>query len=289
MIVMDLPHPDLETVIRPVFFLGGLVLFAGMEIILPVRSRVEKRRHRWFRNIVLTGFNTFILRLLLPVLPVSLALLAVERGWGILNILEIHPIPAFIIAIITLDLVIYLQHLMFHAIPLLWRIHAVHHTDLDIDATTGLRFHPFEIIISLCIKLGAVLLLGPPALAVIIFEIILNFTAMFNHGNIRLPLLVDNLLRKIIVTPDMHRVHHSVRIVETNSNFGFNLSWWDYLLGTYRDQPAKGHQEMAIGISGYRYPENVRLLPLLLLPFTLRQDSYSISRNVPAPESQEKQ
>jgi sterol desaturase/sphingolipid hydroxylase (fatty acid hydroxylase superfamily) len=282
---MDLPPPDMETLIRPAFFLGGLFLFALLEVLLPRRSRVEKRSSRWLRNIFLTGFNTFILRLFLPLLPVSLALVTAERGWGILNMVDIHPLAVFVIAIVALDLIIYLQHLMFHAVPLLWRIHAVHHTDLDIDVTTGLRFHPFEIVISLGIKLGAVLLLGPPVLAVVVFEVILNLLAMFNHSNIRLPLPLDRVLRKIIVTPDMHRVHHSVRISETNSNFGFNLSWWDYLLGTYKNQPELGHEAMATGISEYRDPSEVRLVPLLLLPFTLRRDSYSLSRRVPAPDS----
>lgn len=284
---MDLPPPDMETLIRPAFFLGGLFLFALLEVLLPRRSRVEKRSSRWLRNIFLTGFNTFILRLFLPLLPVSLALVTAERGWGILNMVDIHPLAVFVIAIVALDLIIYLQHLMFHAVPLLWRIHAVHHTDLDIDVTTGLRFHPFEIVISLGIKLGAVLLLGPPVLAVVVFEVILNLLAMFNHSNIRLPLPLDRVLRKIIVTPDMHRVHHSVRISETNSNFGFNLSWWDYLLGTYKNQPELGHEAMATGISGYRAPSEVRLVPLLLLPFTLRRDSYSLSRRVPSPDSTE--
>ncbi|MBT8419223.1 MAG: sterol desaturase family protein, partial [Gammaproteobacteria bacterium] len=175
---------------------------------------------------------------------------------------------AVVISIIAMDLTIYLQHVMVHAIPVLWRVHRVHHADLDIDVTTGARFHPIEILLSMLIKFAIIVLLGPPILAVVIFEILLNAMAMFNHGNIHLPGRLDRLLRRIVVTPDMHRVHHSVEADETNSNFGFNLPWWDFLFGTYRAQPRAGHKEMIIGIRDYRTIKDVLWLPgMLWLPF----------------------
>jgi sterol desaturase/sphingolipid hydroxylase (fatty acid hydroxylase superfamily) len=178
----------------------------------------------------------------------------------------------------VLDLVIYLQHVMFHTVPLLWRFHMMHHADLDIDVTTGLRFHPIEMIISMGIKLSTVVLIGPPVVVVLIFEILLNGTSMFNHGNIRLPKIIDRILRVLVVTPDMHRIHHSVTIRETNSNFGFNFPWWDRLLGTYRDQPAAGHEGMTIGLSQFRDPRRLTFLWLLALPFIGKVGEYAINR-----------
>jgi sterol desaturase/sphingolipid hydroxylase (fatty acid hydroxylase superfamily) len=172
-----------------------------------------------------------------------------------------------VVGIIVLDLTIYLQHVMFHAIPIYWRLHMMHHADLDYDMTTGLRFHPIEIILSMCIKLSIVAILGPPAAAVLIFEIILNCAALFNYGNVSLPKKMDRVLRYLIVTPDMHGVHHSVIIRETNSNYGFNLPWWDRLFGTYCEQPAKGHTHMTIGLSQFREPKRLTLPWLLILPF----------------------
>jgi sterol desaturase/sphingolipid hydroxylase (fatty acid hydroxylase superfamily) len=169
--------------------------------------------------------------------------------------------------VIVLDLVIYLQHVLFHAVPALWRLHRMHHADLDFDVTTGARFHPIEIVLSMVIKLAAVVSLGAPAIAVLVFEVLLNATAMFNHGNIRLPLGFDRVLRLLVVTPDMHRVHHSTVTSETNSNFGFNLPWWDRLLGTYRAQPVAGHEDMTIGIALFREPQDLRLDRMLVQPF----------------------
>jgi len=214
--------------------------------------------------------STFVVRVIFPTAAVGMALVAAERGWGLLNNLDLNPVVSIVAAVLILDFFIYLQHVMFHAIPALWRLHMVHHADVDFDVTTGLRFHPVEIVLSMLIKLAAVAVLGPPAVAVIIFEVILNATAVFNHGNIRLPAAVDRVLRLIVVTPDMHRVHHSVKVAETNSNFGFNLPWWDRLLGTYRGQPEDGHEKMTIGLNQFQDKPRQGLLWLLALPFTGR-------------------
>jgi sterol desaturase/sphingolipid hydroxylase (fatty acid hydroxylase superfamily) len=205
--------------------------------------------------------------LVFPILPVGLAVLASEQNWGLLHQLAIPAWWKVIIAVILLDLAVYVQHVLHHAIPLLWRLHMMHHADLDIDMTTGLRFHPIEIIVSMIIKLAAVAALGAPPLAVLIFEVALNATSMFNHSNINFPLSADRILRLLVVTPDMHRVHHSVIIRETNSNYGFNLPWWDRLFGTYKSQPDKGHIEMTIGLAQFRDPQKLSLPRLLILPF----------------------
>ncbi|MDX1698011.1 MAG: sterol desaturase family protein, partial [Thiohalobacterales bacterium] len=221
-------------------------------------------------------------RLLFPAAAVGVALYAQSRGWGLLNLLDMPAWLAIVIAVVLLDLAIYVQHFTFHAVPLLWRLHRVHHADLDFDVTTGARFHPIEIILSMLIKFGVIILLGAPVLAVVIFEVLLNATSMFNHGNVRIPRALDRLIRLFIVTPDMHRVHHSHRDYETNSNFGFNLSCWDRLFGTYRDQPVDGHTGMVIGIDTWRDPAHcVRLPGLLLLPFFGRVRDYAIFRRTP--------
>ena len=208
-----------------------------------------------------------------------MAALAQERGWGLFNNLELPAALAIVVSAIALDLLIYLQHVMFHAVPALWRLHRMHHADLDIDVTTGARFHPIEIVLSMLIKLAAVAVLGAPAVAVVIFEVLLNATAMFNHANLRLPEGVDRFLRLVVVTPDMHRVHHSIVPAETNSNFGFNLPWWDRLLGTYRAQPAAGHEAMTIGIEQFRTPKDLRLDRLLVQPFLGEVGDYPINRH----------
>lgn len=214
--------------------------------------------------------STLTVRFLFPLMPVGFALIAEERGWGLLNNIPIPFWLAVVAGVVIFDFFIYIQHVLFHFVPTLWRLHMVHHCDLDFDLTTGVRFHPVEIALSMVIKLGVVYLLGPPALSVLIFEIILNSTAMFSHSNFKIPLGLDRRLRLVIVTPDMHRVHHSVIIRERNSNFGFNLSWWDRLLGTYRDQPEKGHEGMVIGLANLRAAEMLGLLRLILMPFTSR-------------------
>jgi sterol desaturase/sphingolipid hydroxylase (fatty acid hydroxylase superfamily) len=261
-----------EPLIRLTAFLGVFIAVAIWESLSPRRQLNTSKASRWFSNISITLIGTSIVRSLFPILAVTFA--ANETTIGLLHQ---APLPFFIrviIGILALDLIIYGQHVLFHSIPLLWRLHMMHHADLDIDVTTGLRFHPVEIILSMGLKLLAILLVGPPVLAVILFEILLNATSMFNHGNIRMPAGLDRLLRLFVVTPDMHRIHHSVIIVETNSNFGFNLPWWDRLFGTYRVQPAAGHNDMALGLSQFRDPKRLSLLWLIILPFTGPTGSY---------------
>jgi sterol desaturase/sphingolipid hydroxylase (fatty acid hydroxylase superfamily) len=268
-----------EATIRLSFFLGIFAVMALWEVLAPRRVLTLSKAVRWVNNLGLVAFNTLLLRLLFPAAAVGMAAFAAEQGWGLLNY---YPIPLWLaipIAVTAMDFVIWLQHVMVHAVPALWRLHRVHHADLDYDLTTGARFHPIEIILSMLIKFATIMVLGPPMVAVILFEIILNGMAMFNHGNVSLPPLLDRVLRWLIVTPDMHRVHHSVEDDETNSNFGFNLSWWDRLFGTYRDQPRAGHDAMTIGIRGYRQPREVSWLPgMLALPFRGRITGYAINR-----------
>ena len=256
-----------ESGIRLGFFFGVLAAMALWEWLAPRRRLTVGKPLRWSSNLGLVFIDTLALRLLLPLTATGMAWLAQERGWGILNNLSLPPGLKIALAVAALDLIIYLQHAMFHAIPAFWRLHMVHHTDLDFDVTTGVRFHPVEILLSMGIKLAAIVVLGPSALAVILFEVLLNGTSMFNHGNVCLPLWIDRALRLFVVTPEMHRVHHSVLMRETNSNYGFNLPWWDRLLGTYRAQPAAGHEGMTIGLGYFRDPRHLTLPRLLLLPF----------------------
>lgn len=270
-----------EWQIRLAAFAGTLTLVAVWEVIWPRRQLLIGKARRWLNNLALVALNTLVVRILFPFGAAGAAHLAGERGWGMLNQFEIPWMLAVAIGVVALDFVIYLQHVMFHSLPLLWRLHRMHHADLDIDTTTGLRFHPVEIVLSMLIKIAAVALLGPPVLAVIIFEIVLNAGAMFNHGNIRIPLAIDRVLRWLIVTPDMHRVHHSIHAHESNSNFGFNLPWWDRLCGTYRAQPADGHEAMRIGITTFQSEQTCQgLIGMLKIPF-LRgeaEDRYPINR-----------
>jgi sterol desaturase/sphingolipid hydroxylase (fatty acid hydroxylase superfamily) len=267
-----------ETVTRLTFFFGIFALMAAWELVSPRRTLTTSKTVRWLSNLGITLLNPVAVRAVSPFLPVGMALLALKNGWGLLHNVILPYWLEVATAIIVLDLVIYLQHVMFHTVPLLWRFHMMHHADLDIDVTTGLRFHPIEMIISMGIKLSTVVLIGPPVVVVLIFEILLNGTSMFNHGNIRLPKIIDRILRVLVVTPDMHRIHHSVTIRETNSNFGFNFPWWDRLLGTYRDQPAAGHEGMTIGLSQFRDPRRLTFLWLLALPFIGKVGEYAINR-----------
>ncbi|MGD8228600.1 MAG: sterol desaturase family protein [Desulfobacteraceae bacterium] len=267
-----------EIAIRLSFFFLIFLMIAIWELFAPRRQLTTSKVSRWASNLAITFINPLALRLVFPILAVSMAVAAQKNGWGLLNNYYVPYWMAVVIGIVALDFVIYLQHVMFHAVPILWRLHMMHHADLDFDLTTGLRFHPFEIIISMGIKLAAVVVLGPPAMAVLIFEVLLNGTAMFNHGNIRLPLKLDRILRFLVVTPDMHRVHHSVIIRETNSNYGFNLPWWDRLLGTYRNQPNEGHEGMTIGLSQFRDPGRLSFPWLLILPFIGKTGNYPLSR-----------
>ena len=268
-----------ETVMRLGFFFGVFVLVAVFEIAAPRRALTVSKARRWTHNLAILALNPLLVRLVFPIFPVGMAVLAGERKWGLLNNIDLPYWIEVVIGVVALDFCIYLQHVLFHAVPTLWRLHMVHHADLDLDVTTGLRFHPIEIVISMGIKLSAVAILGPPALAVLMFEPALNATAMFNHGNLHIPAAVDRILRLFVVTPDMHRVHHSVIIRETNSNYGFNLPWWDRLFGTYKDQPEKGDAGMIVGLAQFRDFRRLTLLRLLVLPFVEGPGSVPINRH----------
>jgi len=268
-----------EPAIRLAFFFGVFAAVALWEVAAPRRALRVAKALRWTSNLALVALNTVLLRLIFPLAAVGVAAFAAEHGWGLLNHFQVPFLIALPLAVIALDFVIWLQHVMVHAVPALWRLHRVHHADLDYDVTTGARFHPIEILLSMLIKFATIVVLGPPVVAVVIFEVLLNATAMFNHGNIRLPAALDRVLRLFVVTPDMHRVHHSVEDDECNSNFGFNLPWWDRLFGTYREQPRGGHLGMRIGIRGHDDPREVdRLDGMLLLPFKGTITDYAINR-----------
>ncbi len=258
-----------EALIRLLSFLGLFALFASIEAVVPRRKRVQPRKTRWITNIFLVLIDSITLKLLaivLPFLAVGAAYDAQVNGWGLLNHLEW---PLWIKALITvlfLDFAIWLQHLVTHKVPILWRFHRVHHADRDIDVTTAVRFHPVEIAASMLLKIGLVYALGPPAFAVVIFEIILNGSAMFNHANIRLPLWLDQIVRLVLVTPDMHRVHHSGIRREHDSNYGFALSIWDRAFGTYIAQPEEGHDAMTVGLR-WQDDRPSKLGWILRLPF----------------------
>jgi sterol desaturase/sphingolipid hydroxylase (fatty acid hydroxylase superfamily) len=253
-------------------------MMALWESAAPRRIRSVSRSRRWPSNLAVVVLNTVAVRVLFPVAAVGLALVAETRGWGLFNQIAPPHWFAIVLSVALLDLVIYLQHVMLHAVPLLWRIHRMHHADLDFDVTTGVRFHPIEIVLSMVLKLGAVAALGLPAVAVLTFEVLLNATSMFNHSNLLIPIQMDRVLRLLVVTPDMHRVHHSIVVDETNSNFGFNLSWWDRVLGTYCDQPAAGHEAMTIGIEHFQDPRELRLDRMFAQPFQGQVGGYPISR-----------
>ena len=267
-----------EPLIRIAIFLGVLLVMALWEVAAPRRRREIPRLIRWSNNLGIVVIDTLLVRLTFPVVAVGLALVAQERGWGLLNAFDLPAWVAFVVSMLALDLAIYLQHVMFHAVPALWRLHRMHHADLEFDVTTGLRFHPVEILLSMGVKLAVVAALGPPAVAVLVFEVLLNATAMFNHSNIRIPSAIDRVLRLIVVTPDMHRVHHSIHPSETNSNFGFNLPWWDRLLGTYRPQPRDGHEAMTIGIEQFRSRRDLWLDRMLIQPALGPASGYPINR-----------
>ncbi|MYE02302.1 MAG: sterol desaturase family protein [Alphaproteobacteria bacterium] len=268
-----------ESAIRLSFFLGIFALVALWELAGPRRKLSRPRWLRWYGNIGIVALNTLTVRLVVPVAPVALAVIAADRGWGVLNLVELPFWLEVALAVLALDLVIYLQHVMFHAVPALWRLHRMHHADLDFDVTTGFRFHTVEIVLSVLLKLAAVLVIGAPAAAVIVFEVLLNGTSMFNHGNVRLPPALDRALRWIVVTPDMHRVHHSDIPAETNSNFGFNLPWWDRLFGTYRAQPGLGHENMTIGLDAFRDDSDLHLHKMLAQPFRRGSGDDAIDRS----------
>jgi sterol desaturase/sphingolipid hydroxylase (fatty acid hydroxylase superfamily) len=261
------PSEASDTLIRLAFFTGALVLLALLEAAFPRRSRQVSRKARWPSNLGLSALNQLILRLVLPVSAIMLAVRMEQEGWGLFAQLTWPSWIELAAAVLILDLAIYGQHRLYHAVPVLWRFHRMHHADLDFDVTTGIRFHPASLLLSGLIKLGVVLVIGPSPLAVLIFEVLLNATTMFNHSNLGIPSGLDRLLRLVIVTPDMHRVHHSANPDETNRNFGFNFPWWDRLFGTYRAQPALGHEAMTVGLEDFRSANELRLDRMLSQPF----------------------
>lgn len=256
-----------ESAVRLSIFTGIFAVMAVWEVLAPRRGQTLGRAVRWPGNIGIVVLDTVLVRTLFPMSAVAIALWCEARGYGLMHLLAVPAWIAIPISVIILDLAVYGQHVMFHATPMLWRIHRMHHADVEFDVTTGSRFHPIEIVASMLIKIGVVALLGAPAVGVLAFEVLLNATAMFNHSNVRLPLGLDRIVRLLVVTPDMHRVHHSIDPQETHSNFGFNMPWWDRLFGTYRGQPAAGHDGMTIGLPIFRDPKDQRLDYMLTQPF----------------------
>ncbi|MCW5732146.1 MAG: sterol desaturase family protein [Alphaproteobacteria bacterium] len=256
-----------EPAIRLGAFLGIFAAVAAWETLSPRRRRVLPRLLRWTNNFAIVAVNSLLLRLVFPAAAVGFAWFAAERGLGLFHLLDLPPLLEGLLAFFLLDLAIWAQHLAFHKVPLFWRLHRMHHADLDFDVTTGARFHPIEILLSMAIKFAVVVALGAPPLAVLLFELALNATSMFNHANASLPSAIERVVRLFVVTPDMHRVHHSVIRRETDSNFGFNFPWWDRIFGTYRAQPELGHDGMSIGIESFRDAAEARLDRLLTQPF----------------------
>ncbi len=272
-----------EPVVRFAIFAAIFVVMAAAEFFRPRRLQQVGRVQRWPSNLAVALIDAILVRTLLPMSAVALAALFEMKGWGLLNAFAVPRLWAVPAAVMALDFVIYLQHVLFHAVPALWRLHRMHHADLEFDVTTGARFHPIEILLSMVLKMMVITPLGAPAVAVLVFEVLLNATAMFNHSNVKLPSIVDRVLRVLVVTPDMHRVHHSVVPRETNSNFGFNLSIWDRLFGTYRAEPAAGQLGMTIGIDQFRNPAEQRLDRMLTQPFRgADHDGYSFEQREPA-------
>ena len=273
-----------EPALRLSLFVLVLGIVALGEAAAPRRARTVVRRARWPANLAIVALSTALVRVIVPVTAVGMAVIAEERGWGLFHTgLPVPAWAAIALSVVLLDLAIYLQHVLFHAVPLLWRLHRMHHADLDVDATTGARFHPVEVLLSMVFKLGGIVALGAPPVGVLVFEVLLNAGSTFNHGNLRLPDPVDRALRWLVVTPDMHRVHHSIVPAETNSNFGFTLPWWDRLGGTYRDQPAAGHAQMTLGIEQFRDPRSRRLDRLLVQPLLEDGGGYALSGRRPGP------
>lgn len=269
---------EYESYIRLGAFLGIFALLTIWEISTPKRALLELRRFRWFSNIGLIVISSILVRFILPTAAVGVALHVEQDNLGFLNHYDLPFLLQFVLAFVLMDLAIYFQHVMFHALPLFWRFHRVHHSDLDCDITTGLRFHPFEIAISIIFKFIVIISIGAPVLAVVIFEIILNAASMFTHSNIKIPASFEYIVRWFIVTPDMHRIHHSVKENESNSNFGFFISIWDRILGTYTNDPESGHINMKIGLKNFREPKWQNLRWLIYLPFVTNVNDYSINK-----------
>lgn len=268
-----------EGVLRLMIFVAIAILVGTAERWFPRRTLNPSNRSRWITNLGLVAINTLVVRFVFPTAAVGFAWQVEQLGWGFLHAVELPFWLAFLLGAVALDFVIYLQHILFHAVPAFWRLHMVHHSDLDFDFTTGVRFHPLEILLSMGIKFATIAALGPPVLAVLFFEVMLNASSMFNHSNIRLAPKLDRVLRRVIVTPDMHRVHHSWVRSETNSNYGFNLSCWDRLFGTYQPQPAASHEHMTIGLENLRDPTKLTLRRLLSLPWRSQTVNNHINYN----------
>jgi sterol desaturase/sphingolipid hydroxylase (fatty acid hydroxylase superfamily) len=272
-------HPlEHEAAIRAASFTAVLIAMLIWQAAAPRRRPVVPQLRRIANNLAVVGINTILTRVAFPVLPAGMAVIAQSHHWGLFNIVEVPYGLMVFTALVVLDLTMYGQHVLFHAVPSLWRVHRMHHADRDFDATTGVRFHPIEIVLSTLFKIAVVIVLGPPIEAVIAFEVLLNASSMFNHGNARIALWFDRQLRRAVVTPDMHRVHHSIRAEETQHNFGFNLSIWDRLFGTYQDQPRDGHEAMTIGVEGFTTEADVRLRRMLLQPWQAPAGNYPILR-----------
>jgi sterol desaturase/sphingolipid hydroxylase (fatty acid hydroxylase superfamily) len=267
-----------EHYIRLGAFCGVLLAMAIWELVGPRRQQTIARHVRWPSNLGIVVLDALLVRLIFPTTAVGFALVGDARGWGLFHLVTLPTWIVIVASVVLLDLAIYLQHVLFHAVPALWRLHRMHHADLAFDVTTGLRFHPIEILLSMLLKLAVIAALGTPAVAVLIFEVLLNATSMFNHGNVCIAHKLDVILRWVIVTPDMHRVHHSIQSTETNSNFGFNLPWWDLLFGTYRPEPSAGQEAMTIGIEQFRDPRELRLDRMLIQPFHGSVGGYPFGR-----------
>jgi len=264
---MTEPGGIAEPLLRFGVFVLVLAAVAAWEVLSPRRRQAHGRGRRWPSNLGIVVLDSLIVRVLFPAGAVGAALWAEAQGLGLFNALGVPPWVSVPVSVVLLDLAIWAQHLVFHAVPVLWRLHRMHHADTEFDVTTGLRFHPVEIVLSMLIKVAVVVALGAPALAVLLFEVLLNASAMFSHGNVRLPAWLDAALRRVIVTPDMHRVHHSALREETDSNYGFCLSLWDRLFGTYRAEPRLGQEGFVIGLETFRDPAELRLDRLLTQPF----------------------
>lgn len=273
-----------EPLIRFGAFVAIFAAMAAFELWAPRLERPEMagalRSRRWLVNVSMVVISSVCLRIIFPAAAVGTAIYAQSQGWGLFPAIGMPVVVAGILAFIVLDFAVWLEHLVSHKWPLLWRIHRMHHSDQGFDLTTALRFHPLEIVLSMVWKAAVIIVLGPPVVAVLVFEIVLNGMAMFNHANARLPLGLDRVLRALVVTPDMHRVHHSVVRRETDSNYGFNLSVWDRLFGTYTDQPEAGHDGMRLGLTDYDGPQTANLGWALVLPF--RRAGYRLARGVEA-------
>jgi sterol desaturase/sphingolipid hydroxylase (fatty acid hydroxylase superfamily) len=267
-----------ETLTRLMVFAAVVTAMAWWEAVAPRRPRSFSRAKRWPANLAIATLGTLAARIVLPLGALGFASFCITRGWGLLNFIALPRAIAVIGAVIVLDFAIYLQHVIFHALPLLWRVHRMHHTDLDLDVTSGVRFHPIESVMSMVIKLAAIAALGPPIGGVFAFEVLLNASSLFNHSNVAIAPAADALMRLLICTPDMHRVHHSIVVRETNSNFGFLVPWWDRLLGTYRSEPAAGQLGMTIGLERFRDAQELGLIQMVMQPWRKASLEYPINR-----------